>query len=48
MPPDALFFAATFNIAFRPRSGDLIVMNAELAKPIPQHLVYSVAVADTP
>jgi hypothetical protein len=23
------------NIAFRPRSGDLIVMNAGLAKPIP-------------
>jgi hypothetical protein len=24
----------TINIAFRPRSGDLILMNAELAKPI--------------
>ena len=35
--------AVTVNIAFRPRSGDLILMNAGLAKPIPQYLVYSKA-----
>jgi hypothetical protein len=38
--------AVTFNIAFRPRSGDLILMNAGLAKPIPYYLVYSKAVID--
>jgi len=27
--------AVTVNIAFRPRSGDLILMNVGLAKPIP-------------
>jgi hypothetical protein len=27
--------AVTSNIAFRPRSGDLILMNTGLAKPIP-------------
>jgi hypothetical protein len=32
--------AVTVNIAFRPRSGDLILMNAGLAKPIPLYLVY--------
>ncbi len=31
----------TKNIAFRPWSGDLILMNAALAKPIPRVLVYS-------
>ena len=31
----------TLNIAFRPWSGDLILMNAVLAKPIPHVLVYS-------
>jgi hypothetical protein len=31
----------TVNIAFRPRSGDLILMNAGLAKPILGNLVYS-------
>jgi hypothetical protein len=31
----------TLNIAFRPWSGDLILGNAALAKPIPQVLVYS-------
>jgi hypothetical protein len=35
--------AVTFNIAFRLRSGDLILMNAGLAKPILQFLVYSTA-----
>jgi len=38
--------AVTFNIAFRLRSGDLILMNAGLAKPIPQFLVYSTQVID--
>src|SRR4051794_28069874 len=33
--------AVTANIAFRPRSGDLILMNACLAKPILPNLVYS-------
>jgi hypothetical protein len=33
--------AVTVNIAFRPRSGDLILVNAELAKPILPNLVYS-------
>src|SRR5882724_9669435 len=32
-----------WNIAFRPRSGDLIVGNAELAKPVDLVLVYSKA-----
>lgn len=31
----------TVNIAFRPQSGDLILMNAGLAKPILGNLVYS-------
>jgi len=35
--------AVTFNIAFRLRSGDLILVNAGIAKPIPQFLVYSTA-----
>jgi len=35
--------AVTFNIAVRLRPGDLILMNAGLAKPIPQFLVYSTA-----
>jgi hypothetical protein len=39
-------FAVITNIAFRPRSGDLILMNARLAKPIPHDLVYSKAVID--
>jgi hypothetical protein len=43
MSPDAPV-AVTINIAFRPWSGDLILMNAGLAKPIPQVLVYSKAV----
>ena len=30
------FAAATVNIAFRPWSGDLILTNSRLAKPIPQ------------
>jgi hypothetical protein len=34
----------TVNIAFRLWSGDLILTNAALAKPIPQVLVYSKAV----
>jgi hypothetical protein len=38
--------AVTVNIALPPRSGDLILMNAELAKPIPYYLVYSKAVVD--
>jgi hypothetical protein len=38
--------AVTFNIAFRPRSGDLILVNDGLAKPIPQVLVYSKAALD--
>jgi hypothetical protein len=37
------FAAVTANIAFRPRSGDLILMNPGLAKPISQVLVYSKA-----
>jgi hypothetical protein len=36
--------AVTSNIAKWPRSGDLILMNAGLAKPIPRYLVYSKAV----
>jgi hypothetical protein len=35
--------AVTANIALWPRSGDLILMNAGLAKPIPHVLVYSKA-----
>jgi hypothetical protein len=35
--------AVTANIAIRPRSGDLILMNTGLAKPIPRYLVYSMA-----
>jgi len=38
--------AVTFNIAFRAsvrRPNDLILMNAGIAKPIPQFLVYSTA-----
>jgi hypothetical protein len=35
--------AVTVYIAFRPRSGDLILINAGLAKPIPRYLVYSKA-----
>jgi hypothetical protein len=34
-PPNAPIVAVTHIIAFRPWPGDLIVMNAELAKPIP-------------
>src|SRR3984885_14058657 len=33
--------AVTFYIACRPRSGDLLLMNPGLAKPIPSYLVYS-------
>src|SRR6201998_4883913 len=33
--------AVTVNIASQPRSGDLILINAGLAKPIPEYLVYS-------
>ena len=40
--------AVSLNIAFRPRSGDLIVMNAGLAKPIPRVLVYSQGSPDMP
>jgi hypothetical protein len=43
MPQNAPHVAVTVNIAFRPRSGDLILMNAGLAKPIPENLVYSKA-----
>ena len=39
----ASIIAVTVNIAIRPRSGDLILMNTELAKPIPRYLVYSKA-----
>jgi hypothetical protein len=35
--------AVTINIVFRTRSGDLLLMNAGLAKPIPQYLVHSKA-----
>jgi hypothetical protein len=38
--------AVIANIAFRPGSGDLILMNAGLAKPIPHYLVYSKAVIE--
>jgi len=38
--------AVTVNIAFRLWSGDLILMNAGLAKPIPHYLVYSKAVIE--
>jgi hypothetical protein len=41
MPQNAPHVAVTVNIAFRPRSGDLILMNARLAKPIPENLAYS-------
>jgi hypothetical protein len=41
MPPNAPVVAVTVNIAFRPRSGDLILVNAGLAKPIRHVLVYS-------
>jgi hypothetical protein len=40
--------AVTVNIAILPRSGDLILMNAGLAKPIPRYLVYSKAHIDCP
>ena len=43
MPLKRASVAVTLNIALRPRSGDLIVMNAGLAKPIPQYLLYSMA-----
>jgi hypothetical protein len=33
----------TFNIAFRLQSGDLILTNVGLAKPMPGYLVYSKA-----
>jgi hypothetical protein len=44
MPPNAPVVAVTVYIAFRPRSGDLLLMNAGLAKPIPRYLVYSKAI----
>src|SRR4051794_19188215 len=47
-PPDAFFFGVPLNIPSRPRPGDLIVITPEFPKPIPQYLVYSVAVAATP
>src|SRR5436190_10619510 len=43
MPLKRASIAVTLNIALRPRSGDLIVMNAGLAKPIPPYLLYSMA-----
>src|SRR5205823_5795524 len=43
MPLKRASVAVTLNIALRPRSGDLIVMNAGLAKPIPQYLLYYMA-----
>jgi hypothetical protein len=43
MPQKRASVAVTVNIAFRPRSGDLILMNPGLAKPIPENLVYSKA-----
>jgi hypothetical protein len=38
--------AVTFNIVFRRRSGDLILMNTGLAKRIPRYLVYPEIVID--
>jgi hypothetical protein len=43
MPQNAPHVAVTVNIAFQPRSGDLILTNAGLAKPILPNLVYSKA-----
>jgi hypothetical protein len=43
---ERVFIAVTANIAFQLRSGDLILMNAGLAKPIPYVLVYSKAGVD--
>ena len=44
MPPDArLSRDHRFNIASRPKSSDLLLMNAGLAKPILWYLVYSKA-----
>jgi hypothetical protein len=40
LPQNALQVAVTVNIAFRPRSGDLILANAAVAKPIMENLVY--------
>jgi hypothetical protein len=40
MPQNAPHVAVTVNIAFRRRSGDLILMNVRLAKPIRHVLVY--------
>jgi hypothetical protein len=45
MPPERAFIAVTSSIAFRPRSSDLILMNARLAKLIPTNLVYSKTIA---
>jgi hypothetical protein len=44
MPLKRASVAVTFNIAFRLRSGDVILGNAGLAKPIPRYLVYSKAI----
>jgi hypothetical protein len=41
MPPNAPVVAVIITIALRLRSGDLILINAGLAKLIPQVLVYS-------
>jgi hypothetical protein len=46
MPQNAPHVAVTVNIAVRPRSGDLILVNAGLAKPILSNLVYSVVASD--
>ena len=46
MPLKRASIAVTLNIASRPRSGDLIVMNAGLAKPIPPYLLYSTALIE--
>jgi hypothetical protein len=43
MPLSRASVAVTLNIAFRPRSGDLILGNAGLAKSITRYLVYSKA-----
>jgi hypothetical protein len=48
MPPSAPAVAVTLNIAFRPWSRDLILMNSGLAKPIPKYLVYSKALSSLP
>src|SRR4051794_41626648 len=45
MPLERASIAVTSSIAFRPRSSDVILMNAGLAKLIPTNLVYSKTIA---